>query len=116
MAQDARLDGRGRGAQVWNPTDPNRASQPSRACNVAIGVGVGVRLRKEATVSIPQRTSVSNVLASPAPTVWAACESVPVVISVPPRSAYQRTIAGPGMLVFGDCRSPDVLISNATPR
>ena len=31
-----------------------------------------------------------SVFANPAPTVCAACESVPVVISEPPRSAYQR--------------------------
>ena len=55
-------------------------------------------------------------LLQPAPTVWAACESVPVVIRRPPRSAYQRTTAGPGMLVFGVCRRPEVLISKPMPR
>ena len=54
-------------------------------------------------------------LATPAPTVWAACESVPVVIREPPASRYHLTIAGPGMLVFGRWRMPEVLISNAGP-
>ena len=50
----------------------------------------------------------------PEPTVWAACESVPVVISRPPASTYQRTIAGPGRLAPDGRRKPEVLISNVT--
>jgi hypothetical protein len=67
----------------------------------AMGTSRADRPRNEATASIPHNASMSRVLATPAPTVCAACESVPVVILVPPASAYHLTIAGPGMLVFG---------------
>src|SRR6476469_6570147 len=82
---------------------------------VSMATGVPVRFRNDKTESIPHIWSISRVRGTPAPTVCAACESVPVVIRRPPASVYHLTIAGPGMLVFGRWRIPDVLLSNATP-
>ena len=46
----------------------------------SMATGVPVRFRNDKTESIPHICSISRVRATPAPTVCAACESVPVVI------------------------------------
>lgn len=78
-----------------------------------MATGVPRRCLNESTAVTPQSCNISSVSRTLAPTVFAVCESVPVVILDPPWSTYQRTIAGPGMLAFGACRIPDVLISKA---